>query len=391
MLAFVLSGGGSRGALQVGALQALLEAGIKPDMIVGTSIGAINAAWLASNPTLEGVEELKKLYATVVADDLFPGGNKVAALSLVLRLPSLFANVGVKSVLDHYLPVERFGDLTLPCYVVATDMDTGVNHVFGDNPDDRLVDGLMSSTAMAPLHPSWEVNGHTYADGGLGAMLPVMEAVERGATEIIGLNLASQFQTPDKRNSALDTMVHVVDLLLHSQVKSQIETVVRTDGVAIEVINLDSEQYQDMRYIDTVQEGIQYGYNFMCQYLSERKRRGEVLGKRRVRRARLGNGVEGLNGNSDAIVAYGTARSRYTRQLRRSAALYGQLAGAMVKSGPQMLAQLPLALPGTRLALRTGLVTTRLTTRAVTRCAELLPTCGLSRRYRGNARVESVS
>lgn len=312
-------------------------------------------------------------------------------MSLVLRLPSLFANVGVKSVLDHYLPVERFGDLPLPCYVVATDMDTGVNHVFGDNPDDRLVDGLMSSTAMAPLHPSWEVNGHTYADGGLGAMLPVMEAVERGATEIIGLNLASQFQTPDKRNSALETMVHVVDLLLHSQVKSQIETVVRTDGVAIEVINLDSEQYQDMRYIDTVQEGIQYGYNFMCQYLSERKRRGEVLGKRRVRRVRLGNGVEGLNGNSDVIVAYGTARSRYTRQLRRSAALYGQLAGAMVKSGPQMLAQLPLALPGTRLALRTGLMTTRLTTRAVSRCAELLPTCRLSRRYRGNAQVESVS
>ena len=63
MLSFVLSGGGSRGALQVGALQALLEEGIRPDMVVGTSIGAINSVWFAADPTLQGVETLRKLYA----------------------------------------------------------------------------------------------------------------------------------------------------------------------------------------------------------------------------------------------------------------------------------------------------------------------------------------
>ena len=163
MLSFVLSGGGSRGALQVGALQALLEEGIRPDMMVGTSIGAINSVWFAANPTLQGVETLRKLYATLMVDDFFPGGNKFAALNLVLQMPHLFANDRFRQLLEEHLPVKTFGELALPCYVVATDMDSGENRVFGDNPDDRIIDGLMSSTAMTPLHPSWEVDGRVYA------------------------------------------------------------------------------------------------------------------------------------------------------------------------------------------------------------------------------------
>ena len=150
MLSFVLSGGGSRGALQVGALQALLEEGIRPDMIIGTSIGAINSVWFAADPTLQGVESLKKLYATIMVDDFFPGGNKFAALNLMLQMPHLFANDRFRQLLEDSLPVKTFGELALPCYVVATDMDSGENRVFGDNPDDRIIDGIMSSTAMTP-------------------------------------------------------------------------------------------------------------------------------------------------------------------------------------------------------------------------------------------------
>ena len=129
MLSFVLSGGGSRGALQVGALQALLEEGIRPDMVIGTSIGAINSVWFAADPTLEGVEKLKHLYATIMVDDFFPGGNKFAALNLMLQMPHLFANDRFRQLLEEYLPVKTFGELALPCYVVATDMDLSLIHI----------------------------------------------------------------------------------------------------------------------------------------------------------------------------------------------------------------------------------------------------------------------
>ena len=356
MLSFVLSGGGSRGALQVGALQALLEEGIRPDMIIGTSIGAINSVWFAADPTLQGVESLKKLYATIMVDDFFPGGNKFAALNLMLQMPHLFANDRFRQLLEDSLPVKTFGELALPCYVVATDMDSGENRVFGDNPDDRIIDGIMSSTAMTPLHPSWEVDGHVYADGGLGAMLPVREAVERGATEIIGLNLAAQLQSAEERRSAVDTLTHVIDLLLHSQVRSQVEAVRRIDHVSVDVIDLNTEQYQNMRFGDNLAESMAYGYQIMCEHLTQVQPGHQVLPRQAQRRWWL------KQPRSEVVVIDGTPAVALPPPVRRSlprravqtAQLYRHAAVTLAKQGPALALSVPRVLPVVGPVVRSG-------------------------------------
>ena len=91
-LAFVLSGGGSLGSVQVGCIDALMRHGIFPDLVVGTSVGALNGVWLAKNPTLEGVEELKELWLSMKPHGPFQEGNLRVLMRLLLGRGYLFAN-----------------------------------------------------------------------------------------------------------------------------------------------------------------------------------------------------------------------------------------------------------------------------------------------------------
>lgn len=346
MLAFVLSGGGFRGALQVGALKALMETGIQPDMMIGTSIGAVNSVFFAADPTLQGVEKLKQLYDIIMVDDVFPGGNKVAAVNLAVQLPHLFTSDRFRLLLEEHLPVQTFGELKMPCYVVATDMDTGENRVFGDNPDDLLIDGLMSSTAMTPLHPSWKVDDSVYGDGGLGAMLPLHEAVERGATELIALNLAAQLQTPEERKTLVDTLTHVVDLLLQSQVSSQVEAVRRDDQIALDVFDLNTEQYQNMRDGENLMEIVEYGYNLMREKIEQSHQETQVLNKRMYRRwAEVKPASQPEAATPVAADPVRSRRIRLSRRAAHSALIYRHTAWTVMIRGPVVMMQLPLKLP----------------------------------------------
>lgn len=207
MRAFVLSGGGNRGALQVGALQVLLEAGIRPDMLVGTSVGAVNALFLACDPTPRGAYRLAEIWLQVRKEDVYPGTHLTALWNLVRRRESLFSNVNWYGFVSRHLPAQRFGELQVPAYAVATDLETGQIRVFGDDPEERLIDGVMASTALPPLHPPWRVGGRRYIDGGAVADLPVRVAIERGADEIIALNLANPL-TPGEQLRTLVGIVH---------------------------------------------------------------------------------------------------------------------------------------------------------------------------------------
>jgi len=197
--------------LQVGALQVLLEAGIQPDMVIGTSVGALNAAFFAADPTLAGLENAKEIWLQVTQQAIYPGRNTTALWNLLRGKPSMYPNDGLLGWLMQHLPVERFRELSLPCYSVAVEVDSGEIIVFGDSEDDLLVDGLMSSTALTPAHPPWVVGQQRFLDGGFGAVLPVSQAIERGATQIIALDLTIPFQDSKKPKSAFDTLIRVSD------------------------------------------------------------------------------------------------------------------------------------------------------------------------------------
>lgn len=194
MRAFVLSGGGNLGPLQVGALRALLEASIYPEMVVGCSAGALNAAYLARSVSHEQLDRLADVWRNVTARDVYPGHRLSALWRFLSGQDSLYDNRNFYAFLQRHgtTPAHTFAHIrNVKLYVTATNLRTGRLHVFGDNPHDRILDALMASTALTPMHPPWAVDGEYYIDGGTITPLPLRVALERGATEIFSLHIES--------------------------------------------------------------------------------------------------------------------------------------------------------------------------------------------------------
>ncbi|MEA2453333.1 MAG: hypothetical protein QOG04_2043 [Actinomycetota bacterium] len=186
----VLSGGGPLGALQVGALKALFESGVRPDLVTGTSVGAINASFLAFNPTVEGVSEMERYWRALGEDDLFPGGRFRASWArMFVRGSKVFENSGLRRMVESTLgPQARFEDAAVPLGVVATDLETGAERVFTSGP---LVDPVLASAAMPGVYPPVEIEGRMYTDGGVANNVPIAPAVNMGATTLYVLNSTS--------------------------------------------------------------------------------------------------------------------------------------------------------------------------------------------------------
>lgn len=264
MLAFVLGGGSSRGALQVGALNALAEWNIFPDMVVGCSIGAINAVTLADNPSSEFLDELERLYIETKFGDVFTGGPEV--LSNVFKEEGIYSNQGLREILEENISSRRFGDLRIPAYTIATDLETGKEVVFGDDPDDSVIEGTLSSAALLPLYKPQEVNGRLLGDGSFNITLPIEVAIERGATTIVAFNIISKLMPTDMLNSPIKLFLHSIDLLLHSQVNLMVDKMTVPEGVTLHVVNLESPEYVPLYEMNKMEGMIQAGH-----YAIERK------------------------------------------------------------------------------------------------------------------------
>src|SRR4029079_14614966 len=128
--AFVLSGGGNQGVSQVGMLRALVERAIEPDVIIGTSVGALNGAVVASSPVPAQIDHLEDGWLGLTGDRVFPGGAWRRAWNPVRRDDHIISNDGLQSVLAGTLIAESFGDLVVPLRVVAADLESGTEFVF---------------------------------------------------------------------------------------------------------------------------------------------------------------------------------------------------------------------------------------------------------------------
>lgn len=192
MRTIVFSGGGNRGPLQVGAVRALLERDILPEMIVGCSAGALNAAFIAKELSLDRLDELAQVWLGTTRENIYPGNRMSTLWRIMTGKDSFFDNANFYAFLQHTgtTPALTFDSVTAAkLYITATDLATGNLHVFGDDGGDRVLDALMASTALPPMHPPWEVDRRRFIDGGTVTPLPLRVALERGATEIYALHL----------------------------------------------------------------------------------------------------------------------------------------------------------------------------------------------------------
>ncbi|MFN2609942.1 MAG: patatin-like phospholipase family protein [Actinomycetota bacterium] len=202
--AFVFSGGGPLGAVQVGLLQALVDRSIYPDVVVGTSVGALNAVFMAAHPTNEGPLLLRDLWMHMRKDDLFPGGKLVSAWNVLKRGSYVFSNAGLRRLIENDLGIDDFEGLTIPAHIVATELATGEEKWFSSGP---LVDPLLASAAMPGVFPPVVIEGETYIDGGVANNVPISKAVELGVKQVYVLNVNAAGQ---RRNLSRphDFMMH---------------------------------------------------------------------------------------------------------------------------------------------------------------------------------------
>jgi NTE family protein len=186
--AFVLSGGGNQGVSQVGMLRALLERGIVPDVVIGTSAGALNGAAVAYAPNLTGVAQLAVVWEQLQADHVFPGGRIHRAWNVVRRGTHLFGNEGLAALIHNSTPARSFSDLEIPLRVIATDLDTGEEVVIARGP---LKPALLASTALPGVFPIVEHAGRRLVDGGVVNNVPLWHALSGPVDRIFVLNVSS--------------------------------------------------------------------------------------------------------------------------------------------------------------------------------------------------------
>ncbi|HXW34755.1 MAG TPA: patatin-like phospholipase family protein [Acidimicrobiales bacterium] len=179
---FALAGGGNLGAVQVGMLTALLEAGITPDAIIGSSVGAINGAFVAGHADLAGMEQLAQLWTNTRRQKVFPLNVGGIALGLLGRRQFLFESFGLRDLLARAeFGFSNIEEAPIEFNVVATDMNTTEVVVI-----DRggTVEAILASSAIPGVFPPVEIEGRALVDGGVLENVPVIEA-ERFAPSTI--------------------------------------------------------------------------------------------------------------------------------------------------------------------------------------------------------------
>lgn len=212
--ALVLCGGGSRGATEIGLYKALVELGISIDLVVGTSVGAINGALIASGYS---PKQLGTLWSRFERKTLFPFNWRI--LWQAWKAPSLFLADRLVRLLRSALPVARFEDLQIPLVVTATDLQTA-QPIYLDSGD--LLAAVLASTALPPYLPPVEHEGRLLIDGGVVANLPIGEAVARGATHVFALlcHCAEELVRPPR--GFVEIQARALRIAVERQVRHQI-------------------------------------------------------------------------------------------------------------------------------------------------------------------------
>jgi NTE family protein len=166
-------------------LEALVDAGIAPDLIVSASIGAVNGAVFASRPDRHGVARLRTLWERVAAEGI--GGPPLARLENTARLRSgIYPQEPFRRVLEDALDADRIEDLEMPFSCVAASIERAAEQWFGEGP---LIPALMASSAVPGIFPPVQIDGEHYYDGGLVNSVPLDRAVSLGAAEVYVLQV----------------------------------------------------------------------------------------------------------------------------------------------------------------------------------------------------------
>lgn len=269
-LAFVLGGGGSRGALQVGALRALLERDIHPDLLVGSSAGAINAAFMGLDPSLEQIRLLENAWRQAAQKDFFPSGwMPVIGRALRNRVGFPQGTLLREFFLTHLpAPDLTFRQMRIPVYLVATDLNHAKMIVFGTRPDQFVLEGILASAALPPwVHPL--ENGDQFLmDGGAVSNLPIETAISQGASEVVALDLSDPADLPVTSHGFGPFAAKLMNTVVRRQLELEMK-LADTCGITVHRVELRSDPPVTFTDFSHPEELFEQGYAIANQTLDE--------------------------------------------------------------------------------------------------------------------------
>ena len=219
--AFVFAGGGSFGAVQVGMLRELVASGVKPDFIVGCSVGAINGVHFATAPDASGVARLEQIWRGLHRRDIFPFTftNICAA---VLRRAHLVDPRALRMLLERHISCAQLEDTAIPAHVVATSLLAGVAVCFSRGP---AIPAILASAAIPAAFPPVRIGDEDYIDGGVANNTPVETARELGATKVIVLPGGFACALAEPPRGAVASAMHALNLMIARQMVNEIERI----------------------------------------------------------------------------------------------------------------------------------------------------------------------
>ena len=219
--AFVLSGGASLGAIQAGMLRALYERGIKPDLIVGTSAGAMNGAYIASRPqTVATADALAGVWRDLKRGQVFPLNPLTGLLGFLGTRDHLVPASGLRKLIARHIEYEALEDMPIPLHVIAVDVISGDELRLSHGP---VLDAVMASVAIPGVVAPMRWEDRTLMDGGVANNTPISHAVELGAERIYVLPTGHACALREPPRGALAIALHAISLLTQRRLVDDIQ------------------------------------------------------------------------------------------------------------------------------------------------------------------------
>jgi NTE family protein len=261
--AFVFAGGGSFGAIQVGMMHSLAAHGISADMVVGSSVGALNGAYFAGDPSLKGVLQLEAIWRGLTRHDVFPITWRTL-LGFIRRRDFLIPHDGIQKLVDDHLPYRNLQDAKLPVHIVTTDIVSGDSVVLSEG---SAAQAIIASTAIPGAFAPVRYRDFYLADGAISSNTPIKVAVAKGANRLIILPTGYACSAHTPPIGAVATALHALTLMIARQLVGELEDL--DPGIEYFVVPplcpLVGSPYDFSRTADHIQRAIQSTDGWLAQ------------------------------------------------------------------------------------------------------------------------------
>jgi NTE family protein len=273
-VAFVLGGGGGPfGSHEVGMLRALAERGIVPDLVLGTSVGAINGVAIAADPSPDGVKRLTEAWCDIDRSRVFDGSVVRRLATLARTRTHLHSSASLCRMLDEMLPVARIEDLAVPFQCVAASIERACEHWFADGP---IVPAVVASASVPGLLPPMRIGGEHFIDGGIVNSIPLSRAIALGARQVFVLHVGRLDRPLEPPRSPWEVALVAFEIARRHRFVGDLAAI--PSGVEVHVLETgqaDPPRFTDrsqFRYRDTahVAERIDRAHEASARYLDER-------------------------------------------------------------------------------------------------------------------------